>query len=117
MEDKDKIIKDRDAVMEVKDVRIGPYFICVANGFEVEKIYFIFHEHHYDFDNVIEALGFAFKFFMSLNLEYPYESEQIWLFIQRVVYNIELEGEEIPPHLFTAINLVEKTNKIEKLKI
>lgn len=41
------------------------------------------------FKNLIKAVDMLFRIFMVLNLKYPKQCEQIWLLLQRYVYNIQ----------------------------
>lgn len=45
----------------------------------------------YMFNNPIEAIDACLKIFQALNAEYPRESEHIWEFLQKSVYNIQTD--------------------------
>ena len=52
----------------------------------------------YRLTSLVKALDVAFQSYMALYLKYPLESERVWLFIQRVLYGIELESDKNIPH-------------------
>lgn len=48
----------------------------------------------YMFNNPIEAIDACFKIFQGLNTEYPRESEHIWEFLQKAIYNITTSSDK-----------------------
>ena len=44
----------------------------------------------YDVNTIIEAIKLALAFFFSLDCKYPENTETIWVFLQRILANIEL---------------------------
>lgn len=49
---------------------------------------------YYKLETPLKAVDVCFKSFFALNLHYPMECEQIWLFIQNYFYDIKLESDK-----------------------
>lgn len=46
--------------------------------------------------SLLQCIDLCFKSFFAFNLEYPSESEYIWLSIQQVLYGINIPHQHIP---------------------
>lgn len=49
----------------------------------------VFDEVEYVVETPMKAVDIAFKSYHSLHADYPVESEQIWLFLQKAIYKFE----------------------------
>lgn len=57
----------------------------------IESIYVSFGNAVYNFKNVLEAVEACFHFYTAFGIEYPQESNNLWLFLQKSVYGIETQ--------------------------
>ncbi|XP_031350570.1 uncharacterized protein LOC116176215 isoform X3 [Photinus pyralis] len=66
-------------------------YACVAGNLEAVNNFYIVvvNDVVYKVDSSIRALELLFKLYHALDVEYPAESEHIWLFIQEIVFNIK----------------------------
>lgn len=55
---------------------------------DAKEFYLVYDSLFFKFNSVIKALDTVFKVFFVLNLEYPKEIYNFWLFIQIYFYNI-----------------------------
>lgn len=49
----------------------------------------IINNTRYSLPSALKAVDFCFKCYHALNALYPVESEHVWLFLQKYLYNIE----------------------------
>lgn len=52
----------------------------------------------YRMTSVVKAFDLCFQSYMALYMKYPLESERVWIFIQRVLYGIELDSDKNVPY-------------------
>lgn len=75
-----------------KDLQL-PYQPCVLlvgpAVMEIESSYVELGRRLWKASSPRHAIDLLFKVFMSLNLKYPFDCEQVWLLIQKLLYNIE----------------------------
>lgn len=45
-------------------------------------------------ESTLKAIDVTFKAFHALYANYPVESERIWLFLQKAIYNIETQWDK-----------------------
>ena len=48
----------------------------------------------YEVESTLKAIDITFKAFHALHANYPVESERIWLFLQKAIYNIETQWDK-----------------------
>lgn len=53
----------------------------------------------YDVDSVMQAVDRCFKCFFSLHIQYPVPCFRVWLFIQRHLYRINIDGDKPDPDI------------------
>lgn len=60
----------------------------------------------YKAPSVLKAIDICFTLTHVLNLKYPYESEHVWLFIQRAMYDMKTRYDNVP-------NIIDIVNKVQ----
>ncbi|XP_011494538.1 PREDICTED: uncharacterized protein LOC105359609 [Ceratosolen solmsi marchali] len=55
---------------------------------DIKSAYVSLHQQLWELDSPIRALDLAFKLYQVFNLHYPADCEQLWLVVQKIVYNI-----------------------------
>ena len=71
---------------------------------EIEQFYVCIEELKYVVQSARQAVDITFKSFYSLQLSYPKESELSWLVIQKRIYDITAENEQISPAVTTFLH-------------
>ncbi|XP_045460500.1 uncharacterized protein LOC123670948 [Harmonia axyridis] len=71
---------------------------------EIENVYVVYNDIIYRCDGVLKAIDICFQIIHIFNLRYPYESENIWMFIQIGMYNLNTPYDKIP-------NILDLVNK------
>ncbi|KAE9542344.1 hypothetical protein AGLY_003471, partial [Aphis glycines] len=74
--------------MTQKEGPIQPCILIVGTLFDPKQILIYFDTVKYMTFTILKAFDVCFKIFHVFNVEYPHESEDIWLFLQKVFYNI-----------------------------
>jgi len=67
---------------------IQPCILIVGSLFEPKQIMIYFDTIKYMVFTILKAFDVCFKIFHVFNVEYPHESEDIWLFLQTFFYDI-----------------------------
>jgi len=69
---------------------VQPYMIFVETGDgQVISFYVVINKYFYKVESALKAVDICFKSFFSFHLNYTPECEQIWIFIQKYMYDIE----------------------------
>lgn len=76
---------------------IQPCLLIVGTIINPSEIMVYFDELKYKFFSIVKAIDLCFKIYHVFNLEYPLESINVWLFIQRYFYNIKLQCDKPYP--------------------
>ncbi|XP_060872832.1 uncharacterized protein LOC132946779 [Metopolophium dirhodum] len=79
---------------------LQPYIIIVDNT----DIYAVINSIYYKLETPLKALDVCYKSYFALNLNYPQESEQIWLFIQNYFFDTTLKSDKHVLFVKTFIN-------------
>lgn len=86
----------QDTVSRRKDkysklgVTLQPLIIIVGpNCNEISQYFILVDDTYYVMNSILTALDCCFKIIHALNLQYPYESLPVWMFIQKGFYEIE----------------------------
>lgn len=88
------ILKEREVRLKKEGLTRQP--IIIYQGLKSESpeaVYVCLEEIKYTFDNFLEAFDIAFKLHFALDLRYSVESDQIWLLVQKVLYEIPIPEE------------------------
>lgn len=84
------IIQQRANYLKDRKKPLQPVIVVIGKDWDhLDEVLCCLNEIKWKADNVISALDIIFKSILSLNLQYPYESEVHWGVIQRFVYNIQ----------------------------
>lgn len=67
---------------------IQPFILIVGTPVNPKEIVIFFDSIKYKVFSILNAIDVCFKLFHLFNLEYPTESCYVWLFIQKLFYNI-----------------------------
>lgn len=68
-------------------------------GLSIEQItdsYIVIDEVRYRVPSPLRAIDICFKSYHTLHANYPFQSESIWLFIQKALYDINTEWDNRP---------------------
>lgn len=85
------VTKRRNALLSVHKL-LQPIIVTVGSSpRKIDQVYMDVAEGKlYRLTSLVKAIDVAFQSYMALYLKYPLESERVWIFIQRVLYGIEL---------------------------
>ncbi|XP_050065617.1 uncharacterized protein LOC126554604 [Aphis gossypii] len=79
---------------------LQPYIVIVDDN----DIYAVINSIYYKLETPLKALDVCYKSYFALNLHYPQESEQIWLFIQNYFFDTTLKSDKHVLFVKTFIN-------------
>jgi len=80
-----------------KNNPIQPCLLIVGTVVNPSQILVYFDEIKYTFFLIVKALDICIKIYHVFNIEYPIESLNVWLFLQRFFYNIKLKSDKPSP--------------------
>lgn len=104
-----KIKITTDLAFEKKET-LQPLICCVGEDVMQIKEYFIYYGSvFYKFENILKCFDVAFKIFHVLNLEYPVNCKNVYLFFQECIYNIALKNCEKTTILSSVLNDIKNT--------
>lgn len=95
--DLDKIEERRKEKLKKVKCNLQPYIAAVDNLDEETKsvdYYICIDTTKYYIPTCLQAIDSTFKLFHSLQAQYPVECENIWLFVQQFLYEIETEWDK-----------------------
>lgn len=70
-------------------VTAQPLTVLVGETLQsITAAYVCINDLRYRFDSPLKAIDICFKSFFALNAKFPIESEQVWVFIQKYVFQI-----------------------------
>ncbi|XP_031328278.1 uncharacterized protein LOC116159563 [Photinus pyralis] len=102
--DIDAAIRQRKQEHEKSGLPVQPYMIVEIEGLDVKQIVCIINGNLYLVPSIKKGIDTCFKFTMVLNLKYTAESEHLWYFIQRAIYNIETKYDHKIPAIISIVN-------------
>lgn len=79
---------------------LQPYIIIVDST----EVFSVINNVYFKLETPLKAVDTCFKSFFSLNIHYPPECEQVWLFIQHYFYDIKLKSDKNILSVKTLIN-------------
>lgn len=79
---------------------LQPYVVIVDST----EVFCVINNTYFKLETPIKAVDLCFKSFFTLNVQYPTESEQVWLFIQHYFYEIKLKSDKNILSVKTFIN-------------
>ncbi|XP_060868106.1 uncharacterized protein LOC132943234 isoform X2 [Metopolophium dirhodum] len=74
--------------LKKQENNIQPCILVVGSLLNPKQIIVYFDDVKYKLFSVFKAIDICFKLFHVFNLEYPYESSNVWLFLQNYFYEI-----------------------------
>lgn len=77
------------------NLKVQPYIIIVGDLKKVSEVYVCLDDTLYVIDSVLKAIDVCFKSFFVFQLEYPFDSQHIWLLMQKGMYNISTKYDPI----------------------
>lgn len=85
------------------DQTLQPFVIIVGSSLkEITNYLVVVDNTFYCLQSIISAVDCCFKLIISFNAEYPSESEGIWYFIQKGLYNLNTPLDKN----FTSVNML-----------
>ena len=93
--EEDARLENLKSVLYHKQLTLQPLTVIVGSIFNIEQTYVVINDTWYETKCLLKAVSFTFKFFFALDCAYPEKSKNIWLFIQRAVYDIKIPGEKV----------------------
>lgn len=84
-------------IEERKNSEKSPQPIVIVIGETLDKItesYVLIEDILYKFKTIFEAVDMCFKIIHGLKLRYPDQSKHVWIFLQKVIFNIETSEQE-----------------------
>ncbi|XP_077277354.1 uncharacterized protein LOC143905675 [Temnothorax americanus] len=101
------IIEAKTKQMQKYGLPVQPFVILQGpTHVDIEKVFVSFEDVLYEPVTFLKALNICFQLIHILNLNYPYESHHVWLFIQISMYDIKTVYDNIP----NIINIASKIN-------
>lgn len=99
-----KAVENRAAFVKTKQIASRPYLLVEGPSLQNIKSYYIVAENtRYQFSSCMKAIDTLFKLYHVVNLEYPIQSQHILLLIQRNVYLIRTELDNVTPNIVDLI--------------
>ena len=90
-------------------IQVQPFIIVVGPSLsEITGFYVNVEETRYRFESILAAVDLCFKSFHVLHVEYPKASEQVWFFLQKVVYNIKTKWDKSISSVATLVAAVKQ---------
>lgn len=106
--DLERTINERKQRMTKFNLPSLPFVIVEGPNYSnINKVYVSFQNCFYILPTVLKAIDVCFALFQVLILKYPVECEHIWLFLQRAVYGLESDYDNIP-------NIIDLSNKVKR---
>lgn len=77
----------RENAIKLKET-VQSYIIIVGPQITlIEAFYIVIDDITYKVENILQAIDILYKIFQVLNIKYPIGCDQVWLFIQKYVYD------------------------------
>ncbi|XP_017478203.1 PREDICTED: uncharacterized protein LOC108367993 isoform X2 [Rhagoletis zephyria] len=103
---KTKLNEIRKKCIETNATTQPTVIVVGPTQYNLKKFYLSIDEVLHEFDSFPKCLSACFKTFHILNLPYPSASQNAWLFIQQLFFEIETEFDNPSPALSTVVNFV-----------
>lgn len=113
-----RVLEDKKAHCLAHGLTVQPFIMVIGvNSNNIEQFFVIIEDTKYKFTTFLKALDLVFKTFQVLNLQYPKESELVYTFVQKYVYNIETPYDVITPNLVNILSKFHNTKHNNNLQI
>lgn len=70
-----------------------PHLVLIGDFVSNTSCYLSLYNRKYYFIDPIKAVEVCFSFFCGLNIKYPIECKPIWVFLERLVFNLNITKE------------------------
>ncbi|CAD6226291.1 GSCOCG00011866001-RA-CDS [Cotesia congregata] len=107
-----KIDEERESLLLIKE-RVQPFMVFVGPLTSLEAFYVVVDKVRYKSESALEALDLTFRIFFACNCDYPKLTQQTWLFIQKLLYRINVPGDKCSMLLNKALTFFEKALNIK----
>lgn len=75
------------------DCKLQPFLIAVGEkDYKLNTIFIYLNDVLYPVSSFVKGISVLFQAFNTLNLEYPVECRQVWIFVEEYFYNITASG-------------------------
>jgi len=91
-----------------KHLPIQPFIVIIGVPLKPEQIYLFFDSIKYKFFCIVRAIDVCFKIIHLFNLQYPLQSSAVWMFIQKLFYNISTKYDTSHPIITQIIHELKK---------
>lgn len=98
-----KTINERREILQKVGSTLQPIPIFVGPKIKIEESFVLINDTLYHCNSPLNALELAFISFFVLHAEYPEEALQVWLFVQRLLFDIKVKGDKISSSLNTLL--------------
>lgn len=87
----------RDSAVKQK-ITLQPFLIGLGKDLFNIQQYLMYNDGIFlKFDSIVAAIDSCFKSFFVFDISYPKQCQNFWIFIQRVIFEIVLDFDEITP--------------------
>ncbi|KAI4465077.1 hypothetical protein MML48_3g00004898 [Holotrichia oblita] len=94
-------------------LQVQPYVMVVGPSINtIINTYMVIDDNIYKVTSVLRGVDICFKTFHVLQAHYPVESEHLWLFLQKYIFNISTAWDKNIPALNTFIAELSHINKV-----
>lgn len=102
--DIEDVVKKQKEKAFARHQTVQPYLCVQGTSFEsASNFYIVLDDIYLQFNNAKKAFDTLFKLFHTFNLKYPLQSEHLYLLIQKAVYEIHLNSDNVPPYIFDVL--------------
>lgn len=81
---------DRFDTDKVNSVELHPIIFCIQKGNGLQQFVVAFHQSLYNCRRLSDAVDVSFKIYSVLHIDYPKESRQFYVFLNKMFYDINL---------------------------
>ena len=90
-------------------LNVQPFIITVGrSSYKLDKFYIQVDSISYEIPSFFEAIFILFKIYLTANIAYPFESENVCYFIQWGLMKIKTNSDVHIPSVYTALNRLKK---------
>ena len=72
-----------------------PLIVAVGEASRIQNYYVAVNGKLFSVNKALEAIQLAFKVFFSLDCKYPDNSKTVWVFLQKILFNIDLPVDDV----------------------
>jgi len=113
--DLDARLEERAKKFKLFDLTSQPVAVIVGPNFdEIYQCFVVINELRYQVETPLKSVDFVFKSCNALNLQYPPEVGQLFMFLQRAIYDFETLWDKHKNSQLTsnALALIEEYKKL-----